>query len=123
MELDYLDGKQDTDSTTEVQKARTQAENLATLKSRRDQMIETKNKFVTTTKIEFNLAADTTQFSVWQATTKILTKLQAIDNTLIIRSTTDNTEWKDIQTLPRDPTLFAKHFHVREENPPRGPRR
>jgi hypothetical protein len=37
-----------------------------------------------------------------------------------LRSTTDTTEWKDINTLPRDQTLFAKHFNVREENPPRG---
>jgi hypothetical protein len=76
--LDYSDETQDMEKNAEVQNARTKAEVHAALKTRGDQMIETKNKFVTTTKIEFNLAAETTQFSVRQATTKILMKLQAI---------------------------------------------
>jgi hypothetical protein len=83
-------------------------------------MIETKQTFLTTTKLEFNLANGATQFSVRQATTQVLLKMKGIDTTLKVKSTNDDTEWTDINTIPRDPTLFSRHFKVREENPPRG---
>ena len=98
----------------------TNAEAKAHIQERGDKMIETKQTFLTTTKLEFNLANGATQFSVRQATTNVLLKLQGIDKTLKVKSTNDDTEWTNINTIPSDPTLFSKHFKVREENPPRG---
>jgi hypothetical protein len=51
VQLDYSAEQQDAETHPEVQKARTKAEIKATMKTRGDQMIETKDKFVTTTKI------------------------------------------------------------------------
>jgi hypothetical protein len=98
----------------------TPAESKASIQEQGDKMIETKHNFLTTTKLEFNLATGITQFSVRQATTQVLLKMQSIDTTLKVKSTNDDKKWTDINTLPSDPTLFSKHFNVREENPPRG---
>jgi hypothetical protein len=119
--LDYSDKAKTANSKNTGKYAHlTPAEAKAHIQERGDKMIETKQTFLTTTKLEFNLANGTTKFSVRQATTQVLLKMKGIDATLKVKSTNDDTEWTDINTIPRDPTLFSRHFKVREENPPRG---
>ena len=83
-------------------------------------MVETKTTFETTTKLEFNLEAGTTKFSVRQATLQVLQQMKSIDKTMTITSVLDDTQWSDPTTIPKDPTQFGQHFNVREESPPRG---
>jgi hypothetical protein len=117
--LDYSDKTKTANSKNTGKYAHlTPAEAKAHMQERGDKMIKTKQTFLTTTKLEFNLANGATQFSVRQATTQVLLKMKGIDTTLKVKSTNDNTEWTDINMIPRDPTLFSRHFKVQEENPP-----
>jgi hypothetical protein len=98
----------------------TTAETKAIIKERGDNMVETKTTFETTTKVEFNLQAGTTKFSIRHSTIQALKIMQKIDKTLTINSVADDTQWTDFDTLPSNSDDFSKHFNVREENPPNG---
>eukprot|EP00978_Attheya_sp_CCMP212_P004808 scaffold10593_cov48-Attheya_sp.AAC.1 len=90
------------------------------IQERGNNMVETKNTFEMTMKLEFNLSSSATQFSVRHSMIQVLLKMKEADKTLIVKSAWDKTEWKDMQSIPSNPALFGKHLNVREEAPPQG---
>ena len=93
----------------------TKDEQKAMIKDRGEAMVEKTTTLETLVKIEFNLAASTTQFSVRHSALAVFKLMKDIDPTLTLRSVQDNiTQWDDINKLPSD-AAFGTHFNVRED--------
>eukprot|EP00978_Attheya_sp_CCMP212_P028206 scaffold96824_cov38-Attheya_sp.AAC.1 len=118
VKLNYLDPKNDNDKGKYVHLM--PAETKAIIQEHGDNMVETKNTFETTTKLEFNLSSITTQFSIRHSMIQVLLKMKEADKTLTVKSASDETEWNDMQSIPSNPALFGKHFNVKEEATPKG---
>eukprot|EP00978_Attheya_sp_CCMP212_P040500 scaffold221500_cov28-Attheya_sp.AAC.1 len=65
-------------------------------------MVETNTTMETTSKIEFNLNANTTQFSVRQATVQLFSKMKKLDLTVTIFSVQGQSKWEDPTQIPSD---------------------
>jgi hypothetical protein len=72
-------------------------------------------------KIEFNLNANTTKFSVCQSTIQLFTKMKKLDPTVTIFSIQDQSKWDEEPTQIPSDAAFGTHFNVREEYYPKGP--
>jgi hypothetical protein len=92
------------------------------MKARGETMIEESGEIETQMKIEFNIGNNITKYSVRQNAVKVLEKMKGIDPTFSVKSVLDTTMWKEMSKLPTDDE-FGRHFNVREETSPRGPRK
>eukprot|EP00978_Attheya_sp_CCMP212_P030086 scaffold109534_cov43-Attheya_sp.AAC.1 len=71
-----------------------------------------------TAKIEFNLNANITQFSVRQSTVQLFSQMKKLDPTVTIFSVQDQNKWEDPTQIPSD-AAFGTHSNVREEHYPK----
>ena len=117
-----LDFSEKTTATTGKYGHLSSEETKQLIKDRGEKMVETNTTMETTAKIEFNLNANTTQFSVRQATVQLFSKMKKLDPTVTIFSVQDQSKWEDPTQIPSD-AAFGTHFNVREEHYPRGPRK
>ena len=100
----------------------TKEEAQAMMKARGENMIEENGEMETQMKIEFNIGNDVTQYPVRHNAVKVLAKMKSIDPAFAVKSPTDTTIWRDLSKLPTNDE-FGKHFNIREDTSPRGPRK
>eukprot|EP00978_Attheya_sp_CCMP212_P041155 scaffold232309_cov46-Attheya_sp.AAC.4 len=87
------------------------------IENRGNNQIEMSENLITQIKLEFNISKDTKVFNPHMKHLEVLKLMKAVDPTLVVKSSHDETEWNTFLEFPRNAD-YQKHFNLKDSNPP-----
>ena len=90
------------------------------IKKRVETLTEETTTKVTSVKVEFKLTNNATKFNVRSALGKLLEQMKQVDRHVVLKSTSDDSEWNTAEEMPIGEELMNHVVLRNENNPTRG---